>query len=296
MLTVMPRSRSSVLPLVLISLFGICSVPPEVFVHKSLLSRRTVRTKRLDGSSISGLSPYGAVEPPSYPGRATDGFWLWKGYQVRYQRYEAKGTYRGKVLLIHGFGGNAEHWRKNAPALAAEGYDVFAADLLGYGFSAKPDPRTTTPLRIDPTMPERFYNIPMWADQMGAFLQEICGIKPSSTEKAFVITNSVGGSVGLQLALDFPGLVRAVALLDPSLRMLHVTKQMPWERPFVPAIQWALRETAMGEFFFGLVAKPQTVQAILQTIYPSNPKAVDDELVDCILKPGLSPPDRKSVV
>ncbi|CAE8666011.1 unnamed protein product, partial [Polarella glacialis] len=105
------------------------------------------------------------------------------------------------VLLIHGFGGNAEHWRKNGPELAAAGYEVYAVDLLGYGFSSKPDPRSTTPLRVDPSMPERFYNIPMWSEQMGSFLREVCGVKEESAggQGAMVITNSVGSSVGLEL-------------------------------------------------------------------------------------------------
>lgn len=235
---------------------------------------------------------YGAVEPPSYVGRQPDRFWTWQGYRVRYQHHVARGQARGTVLLIHGFGGNAEHWRKNAPVLSAEGYDVYAVDLLGYGFSAKPDPRITAPLRVDPTMPQRFYNIPMWAAQCHAFLREVCDAQPISKldqkSGAFVITNSVGGSVGLQLALEAPDLVRAVALLDPSIRMLHASKQMPWERPFVPIIQWALRETQLGEFFYNIVATPSTVQSILRVIYPANPEAVDEELVDCILKPGLS--------
>jgi len=236
---------------------------------------------------------YGAVEPPAYPGRAPDEFWTWRGLQVRYQRHRpAAGASEGVVLLIHGFGGNAEHWRKNAPALAAAGYDVYAVDLLGYGFSEKPDPRTSVPLRVDPTMPERFYNIPMWAEQMGAFLGEVCQLPPGG---AHVITNSVGSSVGLQLAIDFPDRVRALALLDPSLRMLHVENQSPLERPFVPAIQWALRETPLGQSFYDLVATPGTVQAILRVIYPARPEVVDDELVDCILKPGLSSPNATRV-
>jgi pimeloyl-ACP methyl ester carboxylesterase len=33
-----------------------------------------------------------------------------------------------------GFGGNADHWRKNTAVLAAAGMRVFAIDLLGYGY------------------------------------------------------------------------------------------------------------------------------------------------------------------
>lgn len=34
------------------------------------------------------------------------------------------------MVLIHGFGGNADHWRNNIPTLAKAG-PVYAIDLLG---------------------------------------------------------------------------------------------------------------------------------------------------------------------
>lgn len=34
------------------------------------------------------------------------------------------------MVLIHGFGGNADHWRKSMPALSKIG-PVYAIDLLG---------------------------------------------------------------------------------------------------------------------------------------------------------------------
>lgn len=48
-------------------------------------------------------------------------------------------------------------------------------------------------------------------------------------------------------------------LLDISLRMLHVKKQQPWQRPLVSSFQRLLRETQLGQWFFGAVAKPQVL-------------------------------------
>ena len=42
------------------------------------------------------------------------------------------------LALIHGFGASIGYWRKNIPALAATGYQVFALDLLRFGASSKP--------------------------------------------------------------------------------------------------------------------------------------------------------------
>lgn len=41
------------------------------------------------------------------------------------------------ILLVHGFGASAYHWRSNIPALVEAGYRVFAVDLLGFGWSSK---------------------------------------------------------------------------------------------------------------------------------------------------------------
>lgn len=49
---------------------------------------------------------------------------------------------------------------------------------------------------------------------------------------------------------------------------------------------WYHRETPLGAAFFGSVATPRTVKNILCQAY-ANDAAVTDELVECILKPGL---------
>ena len=38
------------------------------------------------------------------------------------------------IICIHGFGGNADQFRKNLPVFSANGYDSYAIDLLGYGY------------------------------------------------------------------------------------------------------------------------------------------------------------------
>jgi pimeloyl-ACP methyl ester carboxylesterase len=42
------------------------------------------------------------------------------------------------VVLVHGFGTSSFLWRAVAPALAQDGYSVFAIDMLGYGESDRP--------------------------------------------------------------------------------------------------------------------------------------------------------------
>ncbi|KAK9821095.1 hypothetical protein WJX81_001836 [Elliptochloris bilobata] len=205
------------------------------------------------------------------PGGVLEGTWRWRGYNIRYQRCGDAGP---AVVLIHGFGGNCDHWKKNISVLGLK-CRTFSIDLLGYGYADKPDPRQFPPNKL--------YCFENWAAQVLDFVRE------KVEAPAFLICNSVGGIVGLQAAVD-GGLaaVAGVQLLDVSLRMLHVRKQAPWQRPLVAALQRALRDTPLGTWFFSSVAKPATVKSILQQCY-GDKSAVTDELVDDILQPGLLP-------
>lgn len=40
-----------------------------------------------------------------------------------------------------------------------------------------------------------------------------------------------------QAAIDDPALIKGVQIMNISLRMLHVSKQAPWQRPLVKALQ-----------------------------------------------------------
>ena len=75
--------------------------------------------------------PAAMVEmPPVSPTGVTNRLWRWRGYDVRYQCLgeEQEGP---SLLLVHGLFVNADHWRRNLPALAAAGCRVYAIDLLG---------------------------------------------------------------------------------------------------------------------------------------------------------------------
>jgi len=88
------------------------------------------------GSSTSGYTP--PVPPPISPAtNLPNELYQWKeGQQIRYQR---AGPLDGKpVLLVHGLFVNSDHWRKTIEGLAAEGYNTYAIDLWGYGYSSKP--------------------------------------------------------------------------------------------------------------------------------------------------------------
>ncbi|KAF4355621.1 hypothetical protein F8388_013038, partial [Cannabis sativa] len=59
-------------------------------------------------------------------------FWTWKGRKIHYV-VQGEGS---PVVLIHGFGASAYHWRYYIPELAKK-HKVYAIDLLGFGWSEK---------------------------------------------------------------------------------------------------------------------------------------------------------------
>ncbi|CAN6563186.1 unnamed protein product [Malus baccata var. baccata] len=55
-------------------------------------------------------------------------FWTWRGHKIH---YVVQGEGPPVVLIIHGFGASAFHWR------VGQKYKVYAIDLLGFGWSEK---------------------------------------------------------------------------------------------------------------------------------------------------------------
>ena len=63
------------------------------------------------------------------------------------------------IILVHGFGANANHFRHNIPRLARAGYRVFAIDLSGFGASDKPK-------NVE-------YSIDLWVDLLSSFIRDM---------------------------------------------------------------------------------------------------------------------------
>ena len=97
-------------------------------------------------------------------------------------RYLRAGTTGPPLVLLHGVGDNAFDWRWVMPALAST-HRVYAPDLPGSGGSAKPL------TDYSPAFFTRF---------VAAFLDAL------GLDRAAVIGNSLGGLVGLRLALAEP--------------------------------------------------------------------------------------------
>lgn len=110
------------------------------------------------------------------------------GYRTRYLR--SGGSGKPPLVLLHGVTGHAEAYARN---LAAHGehFDTWAIDLIGHGYSAKPQ----HPLEI-----------PHYVDHVVRFLDSI------GAERASFSGESLGGWVAARLAIDHPDRVHRIAL------------------------------------------------------------------------------------
>jgi pimeloyl-ACP methyl ester carboxylesterase len=115
----------------------------------------------------------------------------------RLHHYELKGNGKGPtIVLVHGLGGTANGFARVFFGLAKRFERVLAVDLPGHGFSPE--------YCLGPTCVRGQYDI------LVEYLRKVVG-GPS-----FVVGNSLGGAMSVQLAAEHPELVRALGLVAPA--------------------------------------------------------------------------------
>ena len=98
------------------------------------------------------------------------------------------------LVFIHGLGSSAEDWAKQIDFFA-DRYRVIAFDVRGHGQSEKPDGP---------------YSISLFAEDAAALLRAL------DAAPASAVGLSMGGMIGLQLALDAPDLVERLVVVNSA--------------------------------------------------------------------------------
>jgi len=274
---------------------------------------------RLQLPSCPPVSPVTGLENRVYE---------WKhGQRIRYQQTNngKKKKNAAPILLVHGLFVNSDHWRHTLRDLDEAGYNAYALDLFGCGYSDKPpamsevaqlcngergrfdddehpsvlknialgtpDGRRTRVVDVDLRHPLGSpYNFYTWAEQIVDFCQDVVlKEEPSQQQqKVTLVCNSIGTISSLQAVLDRPDLFQGVFAVSPNFRELH-SAEVPYSQVtmvVLRAIQRLLRER--GQPVFDALAKPDTVKEILKVPYVID-SAVDDALVEVLLDPLLTP-------
>lgn len=111
--------------------------------------------------------------------------------------YELKGQGKGPpVVLVHGLGGSANGFSRVLFPLGKRFSRVLAPDLPGHGFSGD--------FCAGPGCVQGQF------DTLRAWVEQVVG------EPAFVVGNSLGGAMSVNLASEAPALVRALGLVAPA--------------------------------------------------------------------------------
>ena len=117
------------------------------------------------------------------------------GYKLHYFEASPSSGSGIPLVLVHGLGARGEDWGAMMPALAANGFHVYAPDLLGYGRSPKPDVN---------------YSISLEEQTVAQFMQAV------HVPRADVGGWSMGGWVAMKLAIDHPEMVDRLIVYDSA--------------------------------------------------------------------------------
>ena len=111
--------------------------------------------------------------------------------------YEEHGGGAGRpFVLVHGFTGSRDDWREVLPRLAARGRTL-APDLRGHGGSTNPGESAA-------------YSLDQLVADVAGFLDAL------ALPRIDLLGHSMGGMVALRLALDQPGRVASLILMDTA--------------------------------------------------------------------------------
>lgn len=197
------------------------------------------------------------------------GNWKWRDHDINY--VELGDPSKPPLLLIHGFGASAYHFRNNIPDLAKD-YHVYAFDMLGFGGSSKPIQE---------------YGAEVWRDQTLDFISQVIG-RPTT-----VAGNSLGGFTALYAASSDRGkeLITGCISLNGAGRFRDPTSKVSTENkknPIVEGIKTAIQRLVIQASFV-YTKQPARIEQVLKQVYPVNAQNVDDELVKSIQAPSFHP-------
>ncbi|GAB2279598.1 hypothetical protein Dimus_014240 [Dionaea muscipula] len=200
----------------------------------------------------------------------TDGynFWTWRGHNIHYV-VQGEGP---SIVLIHGFGASAFHWRYNIPELAKK-YKVYALDLLGFGWSEKPILE---------------YDAMVWRDQVVDFLKEVV------KEPSILVGNSLGGFTALASAAELLDQVIGVALLNSAGRFRDSRDEIVNSEEETSLQKYVLKpvkeifQRLIIRVLFWQAKQPARIESVLKSVY-INTTNVDDYLIESITMPASDP-------
>ena len=200
-------------------------------------------------------------------------YWNWNGFKIAW--FVENENDNIPLLLIHGFGANSNHWRKNIKSFAKNGYAVYAIDLLGFGQSDQPGIKDIGKLDNG-----------IWCDQVTDFITDI--IRPINSNKIVIIGNSLGGLVALTCAVSIPEEISGIIaspLPDPVGLKINYLKNKSKFKSFKYKLIRLFITLLPIEFILFVITRFKLIYYFLNFAYIKK-EFIDKELFDLISIPS----------
>lgn len=166
------------------------------------------------------------------------------GRQIYYERH---GT-GPAIVFLHGAGSNAATWWQQLPAFTQR-FTCLTLDIRCFG-------RSVAPLAE--------FDLALFVDDVVATLDR------EDIEQAALVGQSLGGMVGLRVALQHPGRISAFVACDSSLAVDHPLLVQSVRRRFETAPATSIEQRSLGRWF--LQREPALAELYAQ-INHFNPSA-----------------------
>jgi pimeloyl-ACP methyl ester carboxylesterase len=195
---------------------------------------------------------------------------MWLGHRISYEVHGPQNA--PSVVISHGFGSSARHFRKLTAALGSAGFRVYAPDLLGFGASEKPAVQ---------------YSPRLWAQQQADFLEQCIGAP------AVLVGNSIGSQVAVITASISPQNVRGLILLNCAAGMnqrglYDDDPQLKALKPVFLLVEFLLKQKGLANFLFSRFRSKENVTQILtKQVYMKA--QVTPDLVELLMVPSDDP-------
>lgn len=158
------------------------------------IMKKTISILCVIAMIFSAFSVFAYAEDTQFKPYEDSRYFEYGDYDIHYRVIPAKGEYKGRIMMLHGFLCSTYAWRNMAENLSEAGYECVLADLPNFGYST----RETEDMTV--------------VDRETLIIELMKSIAP--TDEWIIAGHSMGGGVAVNIAEQEP--VEALLLYCPA--------------------------------------------------------------------------------